>query len=123
MQEAITHLNTANLLKLARKRAPNMDRETVCRTIELLKRLVMIDKFDLIRLDSEKHYCEVQTRQEHLHLASFGCGEIREFATPTFERPTQEIGMKNDFQIQVVRLEVGELCSELRKRKPSAIAA
>ena len=111
MQEASAHLDAANLLELARKRDPNINRATVYRTIELLKRLGMIDELDLMHLNGEKHYYEVKTQQDHLHLACFGCGEIREFATPTFERLRQEIGVKNDFQIQVVRLEVGGLCS------------
>jgi len=111
MQEASAHLDAANLLELARKRDPKINRATVYRTIELLKRLGMIDELDLMHLNGEKHYYEVKTQQDHLHLACFGCGEIREFATPTFERLRQEIGVKNDFQIQVVRLEVGGLCS------------
>ena len=111
MQEASAHLDAANLLELARKRDPKINRATVYRTIELLKRLGVIDELDLMHLNGEKHYYEVKTQQDHLHLACFGCGEIREFATPTFERLRQEIGVKNDFQIQVVRLEVGGLCS------------
>ena len=110
IQEATSHLDAASLLKLARQRDPNIDRATVYRTIELLKRLGMIDELDLMHLNGEKHYYEVKTQKDHLHLACFGCGEIKEFASPTFERLKREIGVTNDFDIQVIRLEVGGLC-------------
>jgi Fur family transcriptional regulator, ferric uptake regulator len=110
IQEATSHLDAASLLELARKRDPNIDRATVYRTIELLKRMGVIDELDLMHLDGEKHYYEVKTKKDHLHLACFKCGEIEEFSSPTFERLKREIAAKNDFEIQVMRLEVGGLC-------------
>ncbi|MGC1784629.1 MAG: transcriptional repressor [Acidobacteriaceae bacterium] len=120
IQEATSHLDAASLLQLARKRDPNIDRATVYRTIELLKSLGMIDELDLMHINGEKHYYEVRTKKDHLHLACFGCGEIVEFASPMFENLKREIGTKNDFEIRVMRLEVGGLCSACtaeRKKK------
>jgi Fur family ferric uptake transcriptional regulator len=117
IQEATTHLDVASLLNLARKRDPNIDRATVYRTIELLKGLGMIDELDLMHLNGEKHYYEVKTEKEHLHLACFECGEIAEFATPAFERLKQEIAAKNHFEIRAIRLEVGGLCSACAAKK------
>jgi Fur family transcriptional regulator, ferric uptake regulator len=111
IQEATTHLDAASLLEQARQREPKIDRATVYRTIELLKKLGMIDELDLMHLNGEKHYYEVKTRQDHLHLACFECGEIIEFATAALERLKQEIAAANRFDIQVTRLEVGGLCS------------
>src|ERR1700678_4709275 len=110
IQEATSHLDAASLLKLARERDPNINRATVYRTLELLKRLGMIDELDLMHLNGEKHYYEVKTQKEHLHLACFACGEIEEFASPTFQRLKREIAAQKDFEIQVMRLEVGGLC-------------
>lgn len=121
IQEATTHLDATNLLNLARKRDPNIDRATVYRTIELLKKLGMIDELDLMHLNGEKHYYEVKTQQDHLHLACFGCGEIIEFATPAFERLKQEIGTANQFEIQVTRLEVGGLCGACTAKKKEQV--
>ena len=117
IQEADAHLDAANLLKQARKRNPDIDRATVYRTIELLKKLGMIDELDLMHLNGEKHYYEARTRQDHLHLACFECGEIIEFATPAFERLKQQIATANQFEIQVTRLEVGGLCSSCAAKK------
>ena len=87
------------------------------RTIELLKRLGMIDELDLMHLNGEKHYYEVKTEKDHLHLACFNCGKIEEFVSPTFERLKREIGATNNFEIQVMRLEVGGLCSACAAQK------
>jgi Fur family transcriptional regulator, ferric uptake regulator len=121
IQEATTHLDAASLLNLARKRDPNIDRATVYRTIELLKKLGMIDELDLMHLNGEKHYYEVKTQQDHLHLACFKCGEIIEFATPAFERLKQEIAAANHFEVQVSRLEVGGLCGACTAKKKDRV--
>jgi Fur family transcriptional regulator, ferric uptake regulator len=117
IQEATSHLDAVTLLEQARKRDPKIDRATVYRTLELLKRLGMVDELDLMHLNGEKHYYEVKTRKDHLHLACFECGKIEEFASPTFERLKREIAEKNDFEIQVMRLEVGGLCKRCSARK------
>jgi Fur family transcriptional regulator, ferric uptake regulator len=117
MQEAASHLDAESLLKLARIRDPNIDRATVYRTIELLKRLGMIDELDLMHLNGEKHYYEVKTEKDHLHLACFDCGKIQEFVNPIFERLKREIGATNNFEIQVIRLEVGGRCSGCAAQK------
>jgi Fur family transcriptional regulator, ferric uptake regulator len=121
IQHATNHLDAADLLKEARKRDPNIDRATVYRTIELLKRLGLIDELDLMHLNGEKHYYEVKTKNDHLHLACFRCGAIVEFTTPTFERLKQEIAAKNVFNIQVMRLEVGGLCKNCSKQEPKKL--
>ncbi len=110
IQQAEAHLDAATLLDRARQRDPNIDRATVYRTLELLKRLGLIDELDLMHLNGEKHYYEVKTQKDHLHLACFRCGEIEEFDSPTFQRLKREIAAQNEFQVQVMRLEVGGQC-------------
>jgi Fur family transcriptional regulator, ferric uptake regulator len=110
IQEAREHLDAGSLLELARKREPGIDRATVYRTIELLKRLRLIDELDLMHLEGEKHYYEVKTKHDHLHLACFRCGRIEEFSSPLFERLKGEILKQAGFTIRVARLEVGGNC-------------
>jgi Fur family transcriptional regulator, ferric uptake regulator len=117
IQNATAHLDAAALLKEAQKREPSINRATVYRTIDLLKKLRLLDELDLMHLNGEKHYYEVKTRRDHLHLACFQCGRIQEFATPLFEALKVEISRRNAFQIQVVRLEVGGRCSACRDSK------
>ncbi|HEX4228019.1 MAG TPA: Fur family transcriptional regulator [Bryobacteraceae bacterium] len=110
IQEARDHLDAGSLLELARKREPNIDRATVYRTIELLKKLRLIDELDLMHLQGEKHYYEVKTKRDHVHLACFCCGRIEEFSSPLFERLKAEIAREAGFEIRVTRLEVGGAC-------------
>jgi Fur family transcriptional regulator, ferric uptake regulator len=117
IQEAATHLDAASLLTLARRKDPKINRATVYRTIELLKGLGVIDELDLMHLNGEKHYYEVKTQNDHLHLACFDCGEIGEFSSPTFEQLKREISKENGFLIKVIRLEVGGLCSLCARQK------
>ena len=110
IQTASEHLDAATLLDLARKREPGIDRATVYRTIELLKRLRLIDELDLMHLEGEKHYYEDKTRRDHIHLACFRCGRIEEFSSPLFEQLEAEISEQAGFEIRVIRLEVGGNC-------------
>jgi Fur family ferric uptake transcriptional regulator len=120
IQQADAHLDAATLLSRARQRDPNIDRATVYRTLELLKRLGLIDELDLMHLNGEKHYYEVKTQKDHLHLACFRCGVIEEFDSPTFQRLKREIAAQNDFQVQVMRLEVGGLCRQCRAQQKAS---
>jgi Fur family transcriptional regulator, ferric uptake regulator len=111
IQASETHLDAATLLEQARRRDSGINRATVYRTIELLKKLRLVDELDLMHLDGEKHFYEVKTNVDHVHLACFECGRIEEFASPLFERLKAEIARQKTFQIRVVRLEVGGRCS------------
>ena len=112
IQQADAHLDAATLLTRARQRDPKIDRATVYRTLHLLKRLGLIDELDLMHLNGEKHYYEVKTQKDHLHLACFHCGTIEEFDSATFQRLKREIAAQNNFSVQVMRLEVGGLCRQ-----------
>jgi Fur family ferric uptake transcriptional regulator len=110
IQEAGEHLDARALLKLARQREPHIDRATVYRTIDLLKELRLIDELDLMHLEGEKHFYEVKTKRDHVHLACFGCGRIEEFSSPAFEALKAQISEQTGFEIRVVRLEAGGVC-------------
>jgi Fur family ferric uptake transcriptional regulator len=110
VQEAKEHLDAGSLLELARGREPNIDRATVYRTIDLLKKLRLIDELDLMHLEGEKHYYEVKTKRDHVHLACFRCGRIEEFSSPLFEGLKAELSKLAGFTIRVTRLEVGGNC-------------
>ena len=120
IQGADAHLDAATLLARARQRDPKIDRATVYRTLDLLKRLGLIDELDLMHLNGEKHYYEVKTQKDHLHLACFHCGKIEEFDSPRFQRLKREIAAQNDFSIQVMRLEVGGMCSRCAERQKAS---
>ena len=111
IQDARKHLDAVTLLTAAKERVPSIDRATVYRTIDLLKRLGLIDELDLMHLEGEKHFYEVKSRKDHIHLACFHCGRIEEFSAPLFERLKQEINQEARFRVRVARMEVGGTCS------------
>src|SRR5271156_4362286 len=117
IQDAREHLDAGSLLEHARQREPNIDRATVYRTLELLKKLRLIDELDLMHLDGEKHYYEVKTKRDHVHLACFRCGRIEEFSSSLFERLKAEISRQSGFTIRVMRLEVGGNCRACAAQK------
>jgi Fur family ferric uptake transcriptional regulator len=112
IQDARAHLDAASLLALAKQRDVHIDRATVYRTIELLKKEQLIDELDLMHLNGEKHYYEARTEREHLHLACFGCGKIQELANGIFERLKDDVTRQSGFDIQVTRLEMGGYCRQ-----------
>ena len=112
IQEADRHLDAATLLSLAQKRDRQINRATVYRTIDLLKKMRLIDELDLMHLNGEKHFYEAKTNVDHVHLACFECGRIEEFRSPLFERLKTEISRQKAFHIRVTRLEVGGRCSK-----------
>jgi len=114
IQDAEEHLDAAALGQLAQQRGVPVDRATVYRTVELLKKHRLIDELDLMHLQGEKHYYEVKTRRDHIHLACFRCQRIVEFASPAFEKLKAEMARQTGFDLRVTRLEVGGLCPECR---------
>lgn len=116
IQGATEHLDAAALLALARRKESSIDRATVYRTLELLKKHRLVDELDLMHLQGEKHFYEVKTRREHLHLACFECGQIEEFSSALFEQLKGEIRQQAGFEIRVTRLEVGGRCRACRSK-------
>jgi len=114
IQSAEQHLDAATLLQLARKRQPDIDRATVYRTLELLKKHRLIDELDLMHLQGEKHYYEVKTRRDHVHLACFHCGRIEEFSRALLDQLKNELSDQAGFEVRVTRLEVGGRCRSCR---------
>lgn len=112
IQDSDRHLDAATLLRLARKRDEGINRATVYRTLELLKKLRLIDELDLMHLNGEKHFYEAKTTIDHVHLACFQCGRIEEYTSPLFERLKAEISHTKGFHVGVVRLEVGGRCGK-----------
>lgn len=116
IQTAPEHLDAESLLSLAKRSTANIDRATVYRTIELLKKHGLIDELDLMHLEGEKHFYEVRTKTDHLHLACFRCGRIEEFASPLFDQLKDQISRETGFSVRVARLEVGGSCPNCLSR-------
>jgi Fur family ferric uptake transcriptional regulator len=114
IQDADQHLDAAGLLEMAKQADAGIDRATVYRTLDLLKKHGLIDELDLMHLKGEKHYYEVKTRRDHVHLACFLCGRIEEYTSALFEKLKTEISTETGFEVTVARLELGGRCRACR---------
>jgi len=115
IETASRHLDAAQILRKARALDPSVDRSTVYRTLDLLKRQGLIDELDLLHLKGDGHYYERRLGRDHIHMACLRCGKITEFVSKTFESLKNQLERDCRFHILVARLEVGGYCAACRR--------
>jgi len=114
IETAKKHLDAGQILRKAQRLNASVDRSTVYRTLELLKRQRMVDELDLMHMDGEGHYYERKLARDHIHMACLRCGKITEFVSEIFDSLKQQLERDCRFTIVVARLEVGGYCSQCR---------
>jgi len=115
IETASKHLDASQILRKAQILDASVDRSTVYRTLDLLKRQGMIDELDLLHLNGDGHYYERKLDRDHIHMACLRCGKITEFVSKTFESLKKQLEQDCRFHIVVSRLEVGGYCSGCRQ--------
>jgi len=115
IETARKHLGAGQILRKAQQIDASVDRSTVYRTLDLLKRHRMIDELDLMHLQGEGHYYERKLGHDHIHMACLRCGKITEFISEIFDSLKQQLEKECNFNIVVARLEVGGYCSACRR--------
>jgi Fe2+ or Zn2+ uptake regulation protein len=117
METASKHLDAAQLLRKAQKLDASVDRSTVYRTLQLLKRHGLIDELDLMHIHGEGHYYERKVNRDHIHMACLRCGKIMEFVSDVFDKLKGQVEKDCQFRIVVSRLEIGGYCASCRGSK------
>src|SRR6202140_3543653 len=115
IETASKHLDASQILRKAQKIDASVDRSTVYRTLQLLKRQGLIDELDLMHMNGEGHYYERKLERDHIHMACLRCGKITEFVSKTFESLKKQLQRDCRFHIIVARLEVGGYCPACRR--------
>jgi len=118
VETAKQHLDASQILRRARKVDPGIDRVTVYRTLNMLKRQGLVDELDLMHLQGEKHFYERRPQRDHLHMACLRCGKIMEFESDLFDRLKGQIQRECQFHIVVSRMEIGGYCAKCRSDVP-----
>ena len=116
MESASRHMDAGEILDFAQKIDPNITRVTVYRTLELLKKLGLIDELDLLHLRGHRHYYESHGPRDHIHVACISCGKVREFESDLYEELKQQISRDCGIEISVTRTEVGGICNDCRQK-------
>jgi len=114
IETASKHLDASQILRKARALDNSIDRSTVYRTLDLLKRQGLVDELDLMHLKGEGHFYERKLGRDHIHMACLRCGKITEFVSKTFESLKNQLERDCRFHVVVSRLEVGGYCAGCR---------
>jgi Fur family ferric uptake transcriptional regulator len=124
METASKHLDASQILRKAQKIDASVDRSTVYRTLQLLKRQGLIDELDLMHINGEGHYYERKLERDHIHMACLRCGKIAEFVSDSFEKLKRQVEKDCRFRVLISRLEMGGYCSACRgsHSAPSSLA-
>jgi Fur family transcriptional regulator, ferric uptake regulator len=114
METASKHLDASQILRKAQELDASVDRSTVYRTIQLMKRHGLIDELDLMHINGEGHYYERRLGRDHIHMACLRCGKIIEFVSDSFEKLKHQVERDCKFHVLVSRLEIGGYCATCR---------
>lgn len=114
IETANKHLDASHILRKAQRLDASVDRSTVYRTLQLLKRHGLIDELDLMHLNGEGHYYERKLGRDHIHMACLRCGKIIEFVSDSFEKLKRQVETDCRFHVLISRLEIGGYCATCR---------
>jgi Fur family transcriptional regulator, ferric uptake regulator len=114
MDQAEQHLSADAILERAQKIDPNVHRVTVYRTLEMLKRMGLLDELDLLHIHGHQHYYESHGPRDHIHVACLRCGKVREVESDLYEQMKRQIERDTDIKITVTRTEIGGYCNDCR---------
>ena len=114
MDQAERHLSADAILEHAQKIDPNIHRVTVYRTLEMLKRMGLLDELDLLHIHGHRHYYESHGPRDHIHVACLRCGKVREVESDLYEQMKRQIERDTGVKITVTRTEIGGYCDSCR---------
>jgi Fur family ferric uptake transcriptional regulator len=114
MDQAERHLSADAILERAQKIDPNVHRVTVYRTLEMLKKMGLLDELDLLHIHGHRHYYESHGPRDHIHVACLRCGKVREVESDLYEQMKRQIERDTGVKITVTRTEIGGYCEACR---------
>ena len=115
MDRAEQHLTADAILERAQKIDPNVHRVTVYRTLEMLKRMGLLDELDLLHIRGHQHYYENHGPRDHIHVACLRCGKVREVESDLYEQMKRQIERDTGVKITITRTEIGGYCADCQK--------
>lgn len=117
LEDADEHLDAERIYERARDQDARIHRATVYRTLNTLKRMGLIDELDLMHYCGDRHFYEIRPSTFHIHLVCRECGSVQEPDGPFWEALKHEVRRETQFKPDVMRLEVGGVCSRCQSRQ------
>ena len=106
------HLDADELYRRAREKQPRLSLSTVYRTLQLLKRLGLVEE---LHFDEDHHHYEVKPSAEHHHLVCLGCGRVVEFHNLLSRYINKNVPEAKEFEIFNTELRMTGYCPSCRK--------
>ena len=113
------HLSVDDLLRLTRKRRPEVGHTTVYRTLKLLQAAGLATE---LVLSGETRFEREYKRQHHDHFICKECGEIFEFSSEEIERIQEQVAADIGFLIDGHRHQIFGYCRDCVARRRVARA-
>lgn len=101
------HLDADELYRRAREKQPRLSLSTVYRTLQLLKKLGLVEE---LHFDETHHHYEVKPSAEHHHLVCLSCGKVVEFQNPLSRYIKRNVAEAKDFEIIDTELRMTGYC-------------
>ena len=114
IQQGEGHLDADEIYRRARKKEPRLSLSTVYRTLQVLKKLGLVEE---LHFDEEHHHYEVKPSVEHHHLICLGCGRIVEFHYSLSRYVKRNIPEAKDFNIIETEVRMTGYCSQCHQRR------
>ena len=108
------HLDADEIYRRARERVPRLSLSTVYRTLQMLKKLGLVEE---LHFDEEHHHYEVKPSAEHHHLICLGCGRVIEFNRPLSRYIKRNIPEAKGFDIAETEVRMSGYCSKCRRSR------
>jgi Fe2+ or Zn2+ uptake regulation protein len=106
------HLDADELYRQAREKQPRLSLSTVYRTLQLLKKLGLVEE---LHFDDAHHHYEVKPSSEHHHLVCLSCGRVVEFECSLSQKMKEEIAHEKGFEIIGTELRMTGYCPKCRQ--------
>ncbi len=107
LQQGSQHLDADELYRIARRRQPRLSLSTVYRSLQLFKRMGLVQEH---HFTEEHHHYEAKPEADHQHLQCLGCGKIIEFLSPITDKLKKTVGQEHDFAVTGIEMHLIGLC-------------
>jgi len=113
IRQAKEHLDADEIYQQARQKLPSISLSTVYRSLQLFKKLGLIEEH---QLGGMRRFYETTPRPKHHHLVCLGCGRIFEFKCSSEVKLKSRISKEEGFKITDAEVRLVGYCPDCQRR-------